>query len=223
VLSRWGCVEVGTSVPAGPHRPNRQPPSPNRSRTSFAPVGTSVPAGPGSVRADMGSGTSSLREMKPDPMPAADRDGQPYLMGLGTGSGTPSLREAKPDPMSAALPRPMSAADRGRSALPDGPWHEVRQAIAARGEARPHAGGPAQTPCRRPTGDGQPYLMGLGTGSGTPSLREAKPDPLPRPCPDPLSAADRDGQPYPMPLLSLMPCLRSSGEPSWVRPEVGRA
>jgi len=27
----------------------------------------------------MGSGTSSLRETKPDPMPTADRDGQPYL------------------------------------------------------------------------------------------------------------------------------------------------
>jgi len=27
----------------------------------------------------MRSGTSSLRETKPDPMPAADRDGQPYL------------------------------------------------------------------------------------------------------------------------------------------------
>ena len=26
-----------------------------------------------------GSGTSSLRETKPDPMTAADRDGQPYL------------------------------------------------------------------------------------------------------------------------------------------------
>ncbi len=29
-----------------PHRPNRQPPTPNRSRTTFAQVGTSVPAGP---------------------------------------------------------------------------------------------------------------------------------------------------------------------------------
>ncbi len=35
-----------------------------------------------------------------------------------------------------------------------GPWHEVRHAIAARGEARPLAGGPAGS---RPTGDGQPY------------------------------------------------------------------
>ena len=26
----------------------------------------------------MGSGTITLREMKPDPMPVADRDGQPY-------------------------------------------------------------------------------------------------------------------------------------------------
>ena len=106
-----GLHEVGTSVPAGPHRPNRQPPSPNRSRTPFAPVGTRVPAGPGSVKADMRSGTSSLREMKPDPM---------------------------------------SSADRGRSALPDGPWHEVRHAIAARGEARPL---PTALPRPLPTAD----------------------------------------------------------------------
>jgi hypothetical protein len=30
-------------------------------------------------RFGMRSGTSSLRETRPDPMPAADRDGQPYL------------------------------------------------------------------------------------------------------------------------------------------------
>ena len=33
----------------------------------------------------MRSGTPSLREAKPDPMPAADRDGQPYLMAGGQG------------------------------------------------------------------------------------------------------------------------------------------
>ena len=36
-----------------------------------------------------------------------------------------------------------------------GPWHEVRHAIAARGEARPHAAA---------DWDGQPYLSGVSIG-----------------------------------------------------------
>ena len=42
----------------------------------------------------MGSGTSSLREMKPDPMPAADgRDAHPYLCGGPAGTLVPTSLE----------------------------------------------------------------------------------------------------------------------------------
>ena len=116
----------------------------------------------------MRSGTPSLREVKPDPMPAADRDGQPYLMAGGQGGkGAPvaysrALRArvgAAPRAAIAAYPSPSLLPNRqppspNRSRTPFaqvgtsvpagpliGPWHEVRHAIAARGEARPHAGG----------------------------------------------------------------------------------
>ena len=53
-----------------------------------------------------------LRMLKPDPMPAADRDGQPYLETRPTGDGQPYLRgkERRGRPGRSALPR--DAADR---------------------------------------------------------------------------------------------------------------
>ena len=72
-----------------------------------------------------------------------------------------------------------------------GPWHEVRHAIAARGEARPHAAAlsplPACQPASRPAG-----LSVSGRDQ--------------RPC---WSAADRDGQPYLE--MQMMPMLRPTG------------
>ena len=38
----------------------------------------------------MGSGTTLLRMLKPDPMQAADRDGQPYLETRPTGTVSPT-------------------------------------------------------------------------------------------------------------------------------------
>ena len=58
-------------------------------------AGMRVPARPRIV-IGTGSGTPSLREAKPDPMPAALAAGQPACMRHGVGSITPGV--LKPDP-----------------------------------------------------------------------------------------------------------------------------
>ncbi len=79
-MGRYERVGVLNRAYLVPHRSNRYPLTPNRPRIPFAPGRDQRPCwSAGGEMSGMRSGTSSLRETKPDPMPTADRDGQPYL------------------------------------------------------------------------------------------------------------------------------------------------
>jgi hypothetical protein len=154
----------------------------------------------------MGSGFSTRSVMVPDPVAGikpdrrtADRDGQPYLMpsrrqpltpnrsripfapGLHTRSGTPSLREAKPDP--AFRPRVLQPSSPPALACCPPSLQPSLDRLSS-GQLANRSTGQLCFPNRHPLTPNRPRVLfapGLHTRSGTPSLREAKPDPAFRP------------------------------------------
>ncbi len=80
----------------------------------------------------MGSGTTLLRMLKPDPMQAADRDGQPYLeatitSGQLANQSTDQLRQSLANRSTDQLTIPLLGRREASEAPPDPGEHEQRE------------------------------------------------------------------------------------------------